>query len=190
MMIMDKTKKIKIALVFVILIILGVVLVLVLKSRQEPGQEIPTAPIPADQTDFVETVPRPFLEKLPYDGQTFFIDYPEFDIYTVYLRTADTEQAKKAVYEWFINQGAKLEELKIRFITESDEDVIERIIGELPVEEPNFEIWVSAKTNTFVVTVLGTSFAEGKQEAVAWFEKEGLSDLSQVNILWEDQTGD
>lgn len=185
---MNKIKQLRITLLSVALIILGVSLMLFLKSRQEPEQEIPTAPIPTDQTGFVETVPRPLLEKLPYDGQAFYIDYPEFDIYTVYLKTAEVEEAKKAAYEWFVSQDANLEELKIRFLTASEEDIIERIISELPIEEPNFEVWVSAKTNTFVVTILGTSFDEGKKEAIAWLAQAGLKDLSKVNILWEDKT--
>ena len=151
--------------------------------------EFQTAVIPTDLTEFKETTPAPWLDKLPYDGESFFIDYPEFDIYTVFIKNANFEKTKQAAFQWFINQGANLKELKIRFITDDDERLIEQLIAKLPLETPEFNIWVSAKTNTFVVTVKGVSFEQNKIKALDWFNREGLTDLTKINLIWQDQTG-
>lgn len=184
---MNKIKKHKTILIIAGFMVFILLLIIILKSREK--EEYETAPVPIDRTELEETTPTSFLDKLPYDGWSFYIDYPELDIYTVYIKSPDVEKAKKAAYEWFISQGANLEKLKIRFITEKDEELIEKIIRKLPVEEPEFRIWVSAKTNSFVVTVQGSSFEQGKNKAINWFKEQGLTDLTKINLIWQDQTG-
>jgi len=191
---MNKIKKYKNILIITGFALLILLVIIILKSKQE--KEYETAPIPTDRTELIdeteleETAPNPLLAKLPYDGWIFYIDYPELDIYNVYIKSPDIEKAKQSAYEWFISQGADLEKLKIRFITESDEELTEKLIKKLPVEEPEFRIWVSAKTNSFVVTVKGDSFEQGKNKAINWFREQGLRDLTKINLIWQDQTND
>lgn len=147
-----------------------------------------TAPISLIRDESEEITYYSFLDKLPYEEKDFKIDYPEFNIYTVYI---ETEEAKNKACQWFVSQGADMSKLKIRFITPSNQKIINQIISDIstnPVQYSDFEIRVSAKMDSIVITIKGDSFESGKEKTIQWFRQKGLEDLTKINLIWEDLT--
>jgi hypothetical protein len=60
----------------------------------------------------------------------------------------------------------------------------EKIIAKTPVETPEFLIFYFPKNDTFDVSIQKTPIKENVNEALAWFNEQGIGDICQLNINW------
>ena len=154
------------------------------KKDKERGEE-GLSPLP-EQTVF-ETKQSSITSKLPYKTSFFSIDTPQRGIYSIYVNEP-TEQSKKEALSWLEENNFNIDEENVRFISSTDENSIDKMLKILPYEEKSFDVYFSAKTTQFVVTIRSGSPSQKKQEVVKWFENNGVSDMSVIDVVWINET--
>jgi len=65
-----------------------------------------------------------------------------------------------------------------------EEPLIEQIIDRLPVSTEKYDIEYLSLTNTFVITIKESPFAENSELARQWFLQNGFSSTEGLNILY------
>ncbi|MBI4129909.1 hypothetical protein HY468_01185 [Candidatus Roizmanbacteria bacterium] len=191
-----------------VMVLVGILYIISFDSAAPQSTVSPITPIPTPTTipvsttilsyptigPFTEELPLnhsySFDEALPYETDSFTIVYPEFDIYTVYVKTGDSAGVTNSVESWFRSRSVDPHQLKIRYVTQTDEEMIASIISKLPVETDRFRIDFSPKMELFIVTLKGSSVGQSKQDAFGWFASAGLTDTTKINIRIGEAVGE
>jgi len=64
------------------------------------------------------------------------------------------------------------------------QEVLEKIIAQLPFKSKSFEIEYYERTKKFAVTITSGPLEDTMKQAEDWFKSQGVQDPAQIEILW------